>query len=116
MVEKEIQTYLPFLATTKILMAAVKNGLGREDAHEYLKEISLKAATDMRSGKETKLIDDIAGDARIPLDKPELEKLISSPLEFAGLAQEQCDAVIAKISAITKAHPEAVSYQPSVIC
>jgi adenylosuccinate lyase len=115
MIEKEIQTHLPFLATTKILMAAVKNGLGREDAHEYLKEISLKVATDMRSGKETNLIDEIAGDARIPLDKPELEKLISSPLEFAGLAQEQCDAVIAKISAITKAHPEAASYQPSAI-
>ena len=115
MIEKEIQTHLPFLATTKILMAAVKNGLGREDAHEYLKEISLRAATDIRSGKETNLIDEIAGDARIPLDKPELEKLISSPLEFAGLAQEQCDAVIAKISAITKAHPEAASYQPSAI-
>jgi adenylosuccinate lyase len=115
MIEKEIQTHLPFLATTKFLMAAVKSGLGREDAHEYLKEISLKVATDMRSGKETNLIDEIAGDARIPLDKPELEKLISSPLEFAGLAQEQCDAVIAKISAITKAHPEAASYQPSAI-
>jgi adenylosuccinate lyase len=114
-IEREIQTHLPFLATTKILMAAVKNGLGREDAHEYLKEISLKAATDIRSGKETNLIDDIAGDARIPLDKPELEKLISSPLEFAGFAQEQCDAVIAKISAITKAHSEAASYQPSAI-
>ena len=86
MIEKEIQTHLPFLATTKILIAAVKNGLGREDAHEYLKEISLKVATDIRSGKETNLIDEIAGDARIPLDKPELEKLISSPLEFAGLA------------------------------
>jgi adenylosuccinate lyase len=115
MIEKEIQTHLPFLATTKFLMAAVKSGLGREDAHEYLKEISLKVATDMRSGKETNLIDEIAGDARIPLDKPELEKLISSPLEFAGLAQEQSDAVIAKISAITKAHPEAASYQPSAI-
>jgi adenylosuccinate lyase len=114
-IEKEIQTHLPFLATTKILMAAVKNGLGREDAHEYLKEISLKAATDIRNGKETNLIADIAGDARIPLDKSELEKLISSPLEFAGLAQEQCDAVIAKISAITKGHPEAASYQPSAI-
>jgi adenylosuccinate lyase len=31
-IEKEIQTHLPFLATTKILMAAVKNGMGREDA------------------------------------------------------------------------------------
>jgi adenylosuccinate lyase len=115
MIEKEIQAQLPFLATTKILMAAVKNGLGREDAHEYLKEVSQKVAIDIRNGKETSLIEAIAGDARIPLDRSDVEKLISSPLEFAGLAQEQCDAVIAKISAITKAHPEAASYQPSAI-
>jgi adenylosuccinate lyase len=114
-INEEIQEHLPFLATTKILMAAVKSGLGREDAHEYLKEISTKAAADIRNGKSANLIDEIAGDSRIPLDKPELEQLISSPLEFSGLAQEQCDAVIGKISAITKAHPQAATYQPSAI-
>jgi adenylosuccinate lyase len=114
-INEEIQEHLPFLATTKILMAAVKNGLGREDAHEYLKEISTKAATDIRNGKSINLIDEIAGDSRLPLNKPDLEKLISSPLEFSGLAQEQCDAVIGKISAITKAHPQAATYQPSAI-
>ncbi len=114
-INAEIQEHLPFLATTKILMAAVKNGLGREDAHEFLKEISTKAANDIRNGKHTNLIDEIAGDSRIPLNKPDLEKLISSPMEFTGLAQEQCDAVAAKISAITKAHPQAATYQPSAI-
>jgi adenylosuccinate lyase len=114
-INEEIQEHLPFLATTKILMAAVKNGLGREDAHEYLKEISTKAVTDIRNGKSINLIDEIAGDSRIPLNKPDLEKIISSPSEFAGLAQEQCDAVIGKISAIAKAHPQAATYQPSAI-
>jgi adenylosuccinate lyase len=115
MIEEEIQTHLPFLATTKILMAAVKNGLGREDAHEYLKDITLKVATQMRNGRRINLIDEIAGDSRIPLDKSELEKLISSPLEFAGLAKEQCDTVISKIEAITRNHPVEASYQPSTI-
>jgi hypothetical protein len=36
-------------------------------------------------------------------------------LEFAGLAQKQCEAVIAKVLKITKAHPEAASYKPSAI-
>jgi adenylosuccinate lyase len=115
MIEKEIRTHLPFLATTKILMAAVKNGMGREDAHEALKEISTHVATDLRNGKESDLLQAIADDARIPLSLAELRKLISAPLEFSGLAQEQCDAVIAKISAITKAHPAAASYQPASI-
>ena len=115
MIEKEIRTHLPFLATTKILMAAVKNGMGREDAHEAIKEISIKVATDIRNGIDGDLLKAIADDSRIPLSHADLTKLIASPLEFAGLAQEQCDAVIAKISGITKLHPQAASYQPASI-
>jgi adenylosuccinate lyase len=114
-IEKEIQTHLPFLATTKILMAAVKNGMGREDAHEALKEISLATSNEIREGKTTSLIQTIAADSRIPLTHDELEKLIASPIEFTGLAQEQCDAVIAKIVRLTKSHPEAAAYQPGAI-
>jgi adenylosuccinate lyase len=115
MIEKEIQAHLPFLATTKILMAAVKNGMGREDAHEAIKEISIATSNEIREGKTTSLIQTIAADSRIPLTQDELEKLIASPIEFTGLAQEQCDAVIAKITRITKSHPEAAAYQPGAI-
>ena len=115
MIEKEIQTHLPFLATTKILMTAVKNGIGREDAHEAIKEISVAASHEIRQGKTTSLIQAIAADSRIPLSQDELEKLIASPIEFTGLAQEQCDAVIAKIARLTKSHPEAAAYQPGAI-
>ncbi len=33
-VQRELDRYLPFLATTKVLMAAVRTGVGRETAHE----------------------------------------------------------------------------------
>ncbi len=115
MIEKEIQAHLPFLATTKILMAAVKNCMGREDAHEAIKEISIAASHENREGKTTSLIHAIATDSRIPLTHDELEKLIASPIEFTGLAQEQCDAVIAKIARLTKSHPEAAAYRPGAI-
>ena len=32
-IDRELDRYLPFLATTKVLMAAVRNGVGRETAH-----------------------------------------------------------------------------------
>lgn len=115
MIEKEIQTHLPFLATTRILMAAVKNGMGREDAHEAIKEISIAASHEIRQGKTASLIQAIAADSRIPLTHDELQKLIASPIEFTGLAQEQCDVVIAKIARLTKSHPEAAAYQPGTI-
>jgi adenylosuccinate lyase len=37
-ISAELDRNLPFLATTKILMAAIKNGVGRENAHEVIKE------------------------------------------------------------------------------
>jgi len=114
-IEKELQAQLPFLATTKILMAAVKNGMGREDAHDVIKEISTAVANKQRQGESASLIDSLAADNRLPLSQTDLLSLISQPLDFAGLAQEQCDAVIAKVRAITGSHPSALSYQPEQI-
>jgi adenylosuccinate lyase len=114
-IEKELQAQLPFLTTTKILMAAVKNGMGREDAHEVIKEISTTVANKQRQGESASLVEALAADNRLPLSQSDLLSLISKPLDFAGLAQEQCDAVIAKVKAVTGSHPSALSYQPEQI-
>ena len=42
---------MPFLLTTTIMMNAVKKGLGREDAHEIIKEHAVATANDLRAGK-----------------------------------------------------------------
>src|SRR5690606_22830633 len=47
-VERELDRYLPFLATTKVLMAAVRAGVGREVAHEAIKEHAVAVALSMR--------------------------------------------------------------------
>ncbi len=114
-IEKELQAQLPFLATTKILMAAVKKGMGREDAHEVIKEISTAVANKQRQGESASLIEALAADNRLPLSESDLLSLISQPLDFAGLAQEQCDAVIAKAKVLTGSHPSALAYQPEQI-
>ena len=111
----ELERYLPFLATTKILMAAVKAGVGRELAHEVIKEHSVKAALQMREGKGNTLLDDLASDARLPLNRAALDSLISTPLEFTGDARQQVARVVNRIDAITSAHPAAVQYKPGSI-
>ncbi len=111
----EIERYLPFLATTKILMASVKAGVGREVAHEVIKEHAVSAALAMRQGQPNTLLDALAADARIPLDKSALEQLISTPLEFTGDARQQIARVIARIETITSAHPAAAAYSPGAI-
>ena len=47
-IEAELDRYLPFLTTTKILMAAVRAGRGREAAHEAIKESAVAVALELR--------------------------------------------------------------------
>ena len=114
-IDAEISRYLPFLATTKILMAAVKAGVGREVAHEVIKEHAVKAALFMREGKSNTLLDALANDTRLPLDREALDALLSDPIEFTGDARQQVARVVSRIEAITSAHPAAVQYKPGSI-
>jgi adenylosuccinate lyase len=111
----ELEKYLPFLATTKILMAAIKGGVGREVAHEVIKEHATKAALDMREGKANNLIAAIGADSRIPLDAAALAALIKNPIEFTGDARQQIARVVNRIDAITSAHSAAAQYKPGSI-
>jgi len=111
----ELDRYLPFLATTKILMASVKAGVGREVAHEVIKEHAVSAALGMREGKVNIFLDALAADSRIPFDRTELESLIGNPLEFTGDARQQVSRVVNRINSITSAHPAAATYKPQQI-
>ena len=111
----ELERYLPFLATTKILMASVKAGVGREVAHEVIKEHAVAAALGMREGKKNNFLDAIAQDNRIPFDRAALDALIGNPLEFTGDARQQVARVVSRIEAISAAHPAAAQYKPGSI-
>ena len=114
-ISAEIERYLPFLATTKILMASVKAGVGREIAHEVIKELAVKAALGMREGKNNTFLEDCAADDRLPLDRTELELLISEPIEFTGEARQQVSRMVARIVEVASAHPAAAKYKPNAI-
>jgi len=114
-ISAELERYLPFLATTKILMASVKAGVGREVAHEVIKEYAVKAALEMREGKTNSLLEALAADSRIPLEAKDLAALISEPIEFTGDARAQVARVVKRIESITSVHPSAAAYQPGSI-
>jgi len=111
----ELTRYLPFLATTKILMASVKAGVGREEAHEVIKTHAVAAALGIRKGQQNGMLVAIGNDSRIPLSKEDLVALISKPLEFTGDAHAQVERIVARIDAITKAHAAAAQYRPGSI-
>ncbi len=109
-IARELETYLPFLATSKILMAAVTTGAGRETAHATIKEHAVAVAKTMRdTGTTTNdLVARLAADKRLGLSEDDLTTLVhANPLSFTGLAGEQTDTFLARAAKIIEAHPEA---------
>ncbi len=114
-IERENQRYLPFLATTKVLMAAVRAGVGREQAHEVIKESAVAVALAMREGADNDLIDRLAADARLGLDRGAIDAAIANPLDLVGLAPSQVHAFVAAVELVAAADPEAAAYRPGDI-
>ena len=116
-IDRELERYLPFLSTTKVLIASVRKGVGRETAHEVIKEHAVAVALEMReTGKaENDLLDRLAADARLGLSRDELEALVAEPLAFTGAAASQVRAVADRVAAISERHPDAASYRPGDI-
>jgi len=110
----ELQRYLPFLATTKVLIAAMRQGVGRETAHEVIRDHAVAVALEMRETGRTEngLLDRLAADERLGVSRDDLEKVLANPLELAGTAAQQVSSVIAEVEKIAAAHPEAAAYQP----
>jgi adenylosuccinate lyase len=115
-IERELNRYLPFLATTRILIAAVKAGMGREAAHELIGEHAVAVALAMRErGAEPDLLDRLAGDPRLPLDRAALEEVLADRQAFIGAADSQVAAVAAAADELVSRYPEAAKYSPGAI-
>jgi adenylosuccinate lyase len=116
-INAELQRYLPFLATTKVLIAAVRHGAGRETAHEVIKEHAIAVALEMRqTGRsENDLLDRLAADSRLGVSRAELDAALADPVELAGTAGAQITALIGQIEAIAAVHPEAATYRPGPV-
>jgi adenylosuccinate lyase len=116
-IERELARYLPFLATTKVLVAAVRAGVGRELAHEAIKEHAVAVALAMRASgqQDNDLVARLAADERLPLDEDALKALLADPLSFVGTAERQVERFVASVGVLTDAHPDAARYRPGDI-
>ena len=116
-IERELDRYLPFLATTRVLLAAVRKGVGRETAHEAIKEHAVAVALGMREKgvDHNDLLDRLAADERLHLSREDVEELITDRLAFTGAADAQVKAFVARVSPLAAAHPQAARYDPEEI-
>ena len=116
-IDRELDRYLPFLATTKLLIAAVKAGVGRETAHEVIKQHAVAAALAMREtgGESNDLLPRLAADDRMPMSAQALESAIGDPSSFTGAAGSQVQSVVDRVTVLVQKYPEAAAYTPAGI-
>ena len=117
MIDRELDRFLPFLATTKILMAAVQSGVGRESAHEIVREHAVASALAMRETPDAHndLLEKLAADPRLDFTVEQLNSLLAQPIEFTGAAQQQVRALADRVEILTARYPDAAGYQPGGI-
>jgi adenylosuccinate lyase len=114
-IARELDRYLPFLATTSVLMAAVRAGVGRETAHEVIKEHAVAVALAMREQgqAENDLLARLSADPRLGLAPGTLG--LGDPRGYTGAAVAQTDEVVAMVDELVKANPDAAAYTPAPI-
>jgi len=115
-IQRELDRYLPFLTTTKVLMTAVRNGVGREEAHEAIKTHAVAVALEMRQGRtDNDLFDRLSADPRLGLTRDQIAALVADPIEFTGAAVAQVQAVVRRIEEAVATDPAAAAYSPGAI-
>ncbi|MDN5572113.1 MAG: adenylosuccinate lyase [Propionibacteriaceae bacterium] len=115
-IEAELRRYLPFLVTTKVLMAAVKAGVGREQAHEAIKEHAVAVALAMRQGQQANdLLDRLAADSRLGISREALEEAVTDPLELTGSARSQVNLLAQRVQELAALNPQAATYTPGEV-
>ncbi|MCK5739835.1 adenylosuccinate lyase [bacterium] len=114
-IEKELERYFPFLASTTILMESVKRGAGREAAHEAIKEHAVAVALEMRSHarQDNDLLQRLADDGRIPLSLEQLQGILQNREAFIGNAADQVAVFVKNAEAIVSKIPAALKIIPA---
>ena len=96
-IEKHMMSELPFMATENIMMDAVKKGGNRQELHERIRELSMKAGKNVKvEGKDNNLLELIAEDPAFNLSLEELQ-MTMEPSRYVGRAREQVDSYLSGI-------------------
>ena len=115
-IKRENEYWLPFLSTTTILMESVKKGVGRETAHEIIKENAVSVVYDLRNGKISKndLLERLAKSG-LKLSAEELAAVVERGEALIGSAKEQVDEFVKQVEIWNKRFPKAKDYKVKTI-
>jgi len=108
-IRRHLDAELPFMATESILMEGVKRGGDRQQLHEAIRQLSMRAARRVKEeGLDNNLLELLAEDTRIPFTKTDLD-VLCNPRHFTGRAAGQVeDYLREEVRPLLEAHREAL--------
>jgi adenylosuccinate lyase len=96
-IRKRIADELPFMATEKLIVRAVRAGGDRQEAHEIIRKHSLAAGRAMKDGAERNdLLERLGADRSFGVSVAELREVLD-PRQFVGRAPEQVDEFLEQV-------------------
>ena len=96
-IRKRIADELPFMATEKLIVRAVRAGGDRQEAHEIIRKHSLAAGRALKEGAERNdLLERLGADRSFGVSVAELREVVD-PREFVGRAPEQVDEFLEQV-------------------
>jgi adenylosuccinate lyase len=103
MVERNLAEYAPFANTERLLMTLVKAGADRQEMHERLRGLTLRAWEDIQAGRPGGLLEKVLEDETIHglLDAAQVKALIGSG-GYTGRAGQRAREMAERIGAALK--------------
>lgn len=96
-IAQRVSAELPFMATERLIVRAVRKGVDRQDAHEIIRRHSHDTTASMRAGGQSNdLLARLAADNGLRLTKAELDDA-ADPSAFVGRAPQQVDEFLAEV-------------------
>jgi adenylosuccinate lyase len=96
-ISQRVKAELPFMATERLIVRAVRKGVDRQDAHEIIRRHSVASTAAMRDGNGSNdLLDRLANDGGLKLTRTEIDDA-ADPKAFIGRASQQVDEFLSEV-------------------
>jgi adenylosuccinate lyase len=97
-IQRNLDSYAPFAATERIMMAAASAGADRQKMHERLRELAMAAWQEVQSGRPNPLIADLESDAWITTYlSPEQIEALAVIEAYTGIAPQRARQTASRV-------------------
>ena len=98
-VARDLEQFLPFLATENLMMEAVRQGGDRQQTHEIIRRHSMAATARMKQGLDCDLTQRLAEDPAFALSQQQVSATLD-PSAFTGRCSQQVEDFVASLEPV----------------